>query len=199
MLHYIFLGFKGHVKVIVPKIGPCFECLLPMFPPQQKFAVCTIQSTPRLPEHCIIYAKLLWPKESPFNDKDGKICKIDTDNPEHMNWLYKVSLKRAEENNIKGVTFKLTQGVIKNIIPAIASTNALVSALVANEAFKFRTEVSDNLENFFMNNGTIGNYSLTVCHEKGDCLVCGSQEDNISLPQDATVGHLLETLKENAK
>lgn len=180
-------------------MGPCFECLLPMFPPQQKFALCTIQATPRLPEHCIIYAKLLWPKEAPFTDKDGKSCKIDTDNPEHMNWLYQESLKRAGSYNIKGVTFKLTQGVIKNIIPAIASTNALVSALVANEAFKFITEVGDNLDNFFMNNGTIGNYSLTVSHEQAECLVCGSHEDKLSLKSDITVADFVELLKENEK
>ena len=114
--------------MIVPKFGPCFECLLPMFPPQQKYALCTIQSTPRLPEHCISYAKILqWPNEKPFKDSAGNACKIDTDNPEHMKWLYEKALKRAEEFNITGVTFKLTQGVVKNIIPAIASTNAMVS------------------------------------------------------------------------
>merc|ERR1711976_258910 len=109
-------GFKGHVKVIVPKCGPCFECMLPLFPPKQKFAMCTIQSTPRLPEHCIAYAKILrWPEDKPFKDENGKALSIDTDNPEHMQWLYKTSLKRAEEFNITGVTFKLTQGVVKNI------------------------------------------------------------------------------------
>ena len=69
-------GFKGHVKVIVPKFGPCFECLLPLFPPRQKFAMCTIQSTPRLPEHCIAFAKIIqWPNEKPFTNRDGTTAK----------------------------------------------------------------------------------------------------------------------------
>merc|ERR1711964_162997 len=135
----------------------------------------------------------------PFKDEKGNVCKIDTDNPEHMNWLYQEAVNRANEFNISGVTLKLTQGVVKNIIPAIASTNALVSALAANEAFKFITEVSDSLDNFFMNNGTIGNYALTVSHEQSECVVCGATMSNETVKADATIEDFVEYLKESEK
>jgi len=127
-------GFKGHCRVIVPGVTADMACG-PQFAEDAGVPLCTIKNTPRIPEHCILYASVvMWEKEKPF---DG--ASMDTDNMEHMAWLYQQAAARAKAFNISGVTQMLTLGVVKNIIPAITSINAIVAASSVNEALKLAT------------------------------------------------------------
>lgn len=112
-----------------------------MLTPPTTYPICTIANTPRMPEHCIEWASVLeWPKEfkgtssdfplSSHTDRPFADKKLDNDDPDHIEWLYKKALSRANEFNIEGVTWALTQGVVKNIIPAIASTNAIIAGML---------------------------------------------------------------------
>ena len=51
---------------------------------------------------------------------------------------------------LQGVTYQHTQGVVKNIIPAIASTNAIVAAACTLEALKTVTLCSTGMNNYMM-------------------------------------------------
>lgn len=91
-----------------------------------------------------------------------------------MNWLYETALARAQEFHIEGVTLKKTQGVIKNIIPAIASTNALASAVAVNEALKLATDAAPYLNNQMSYNGAEGAFVGVQRFDKvPECTVCG--------------------------
>ena len=185
------VGFKGQARVILPTITSCYECSLDMLNKPTAFPICTIANTPRLPEHCIEWASVLeWPRV--WKDK-----KMDTDDPEHIGWLYNIAAARAKEFNIEGVTWSLTQGVVKNIIPAIASTNAIIAASCCNEAFKIATSSAAYLNNYFMLIGTEGIYSYTFEHERRpECPVCGGESVDIKISKDLTVDQLIEMLVE---
>lgn len=57
---------------------------------------------------------------------------------------------------ILGVTYRLAQGVIKHIIPAVASTNAVVAAACALEVFKLASSCAPKLDNYMVFNDTDG-------------------------------------------
>jgi len=182
-------GFKGQARVIVPFMTSCFDCSLDAFPPQVNFPLCTIAETPRLPEHCIEYAVVvLWDQTFP-----GK--KIDKDSPVDMKWIFEQAKERAENFGIQGVTYQLTMGVVKRIIPAIASTNALVSAALVGEAIKISTYCGPVLNNYMMYMGQTGVYTHTFEYEKkADCMVCGGGKLTLERSASSTLQELLDAL-----
>ncbi|XP_040061113.1 NEDD8-activating enzyme E1 catalytic subunit isoform X1 [Ixodes scapularis] len=185
-------GFKGNARVILPGMTACVECTLDLYPPQVNFPLCTIAHTPRLPEHCVEYARiLLWPKEQPFGDG----IFIDGDNPDHVQWVHEKALERAKEYNIAGVTYRLTQGVIKRIIPAVASTNAVIAAICANEVFKIATSCSNPLNNYMVFNDTDGLYTYTFEAERNEkCLACSQVPTTLQFDESAKLQDIFDHL-----
>ena len=61
---------------------------------------------------------------------------LDTDNPEHLEWVHVKAAERAKTYGIDGVDMRLTIGVLKRVIPAVASTNAIIASTCVLEAFK---------------------------------------------------------------
>ncbi|KAI9197371.1 uncharacterized protein BJ171DRAFT_520094 [Polychytrium aggregatum] len=185
-------GFKGQARVILPRITACYECSLDMQTKPTTFPMCTIANAPRLPEHCIEWASIIqWPNHFPGQ-------KVDGDSPEHIKWLFDMATDRAKQFGITGVTYSLTQGVVKNIIPAIASTNAIVAAACANEAFKLATNCVGNLDNYMLYVGDQGIYTYTFeLQRKEECPVCGSATMVIhDQDRTATLQEFIDSLTE---
>ncbi|XP_022955969.1 NEDD8-activating enzyme E1 catalytic subunit [Cucurbita moschata] len=186
-------GFKGHARVILPGVTPCFECTIWLFPPQVKFPLCTLAETPRTAAHCIEYAHLIkWDEVH-----SGKA--FDPDDSEHMKWVYSEAVTRAELFGIPGVTYSLTQGVVKNIIPAIASTNAIISAACTLETLKIVSGCSKTLSNYLTYNGAEGLHTkVTEFVKDKDCLVCGPGV-LIELDSSISLQKFIELLEDHPK
>ena len=93
-----------------------------------------------------------------------------------MQFLFQVATQRAHQFHIEGVTYSLTMGVVKNIIPAIASTNAIISAGCVAECIKLLSYGSQVLNNNAMFQGNSGLYQLVSSYDKlKGCPVCDPQ------------------------
>lgn len=182
-------GFRGQSRVILPSLTSCFECSLDMISPKTTYPVCTIANTPRLPEHCIEWAlELEWPRRFP-----GR--KFDADIPEDVDLMFHLSKSRAAEFGIENVSRSLTLGVVKNIIPAIASTNAIIAASCCNEAFKVVTSSNPILLNYMMYSGDDSIFTYTFSHtKKADCAVCGTEVKRVRAMRWWTLQDFLEYL-----
>ncbi|KAE9549055.1 hypothetical protein FO519_007739 [Halicephalobus sp. NKZ332] len=185
-------GFKGNARVILPFFSPCIECTLDLYPPQINFPLCTIAHTPRLPEHCIEYTKvILWEKEKPFDEE-----KIDGDNPEHIQWILEKSVERAKQFNISGVDLRLTQGVVKRIIPAVASTNAVIAGSCALEALKLASNIACPLDNYLNFSNIDGAHFGPVKLERNpNCIVCSRKQVIFEIGKEANLEELVEKIK----
>lgn len=189
-------GFKGQAKVILPTMTSCIECQLDLHAPRQAVPLCTLATIPRQPAHCIEWARIVAWEEQRKDDT------LDTDDPEHIAWLFEKADTRAKEFGIQGVTYSLTQGVVKNIIPAIASTNAIIAAACTNEALKLATSMNPFLGNLESNNymqygGDEGIYTYTFQHmKKDDCPVCGVRPKELTVSPKMKLGELIESFAE---
>jgi ubiquitin-activating enzyme E1 C len=182
-------GFRGQARVIIPTLTLCYECLLDMLSTRTTYPVCTIANTPRLPEHCVEWASQLeWGRHFPHT-------KFDSDNAEHVDWMYATALARAALFGIEGVTRSLTLGVVKHIIPAIAATNAVVAAACCNEAFKLATSVNPVLSNYMMYLGDDQIFTYTFAHtRKPSCAVCGTAAKRVRPAPLATLAEFIDGL-----
>ena len=182
-------GFRGQAKVIIPYTTSCFDCDTEIINTKRNtYAMCTIAENPRVAEHCIEYAFTIeWKKH--FNKP------VDKDSIEDVEWIYKTALERAKKFNIDGVTYNLTLGVIKNVIPAIASTNSLIAASTVMEAIKISTGASKRLDNYFMYMGHEGLYSSTMQMDKlENCKTCSKRVQIIKVEENEIWKNIFERI-----
>ncbi|KAG0638477.1 hypothetical protein HOY80DRAFT_1016377 [Tuber brumale] len=166
-------GFQGQSSVILSALTSCYECYPDMLTPETAVPLHTVPQIPRL----------AWPHvfEGIFSIS-LRNKKLHNDDPERIKWVYEQGLRKARVFNISRVTCALTHDVIKNIIPAIASTNTIITSPCCNEMM------------YISNRGV---YTLALEHEKMDhCPVCGKLATDFNNDHEWQLEELVNKLKE---
>lgn len=123
-----------------------------------------------------------WDKENPFD------ATLDGDDPQHVSWVFEKAQERANTYNIIGLSYRLVQGVLKNIIPAVASTNAIVAASCVTEVFKIATSCYQPYNNSMLFNDIDGIYTyIYESEKKDDCLNCSNVPITVTFDASDTV------------
>jgi ubiquitin-activating enzyme E1 C len=91
-------------------------------------------------------------------------------------------------------------GVVKNIIPAIASTNALVAAACVNETFKILTGCNYKMNNYMQYMGqTRVSVSMFEYARSDDCLVCSRKEAYLEVSETELLKDFTARISEQMK
>ena len=87
-------------------------------------------------------------------------------------------------------------GVVKNIIPAIASTNALISAACVLEVVKILSGCNHVLDNYMQYTGQNSVNTVTFQSERTDtCMVCVILHGNFTFKKDMKLKDAIEQIK----
>ena len=199
-------AFQGQARVIIPRVTACFHCAISTLTKTKTVQVCTVATNPRTPAHCVIFEKFsverkidsaeareelkLW--VSTF----GKDTPIDNDSPAHMRWIWERAGARAKRHNIPSPTYMQTVGWVKNIVPAIASTNALIAASCCNEAWKLVTFASQTMNNWHQYMGGTGVATYTYAYARdASCKVCQRVTLKVKTSRSMTLQQLRSLLE----
>uniref|UniRef100_A0A8C1GPV4 NEDD8-activating enzyme E1 catalytic subunit n=1 Tax=Cyprinus carpio TaxID=7962 RepID=A0A8C1GPV4_CYPCA len=183
-------GFKGNARVILPGMTACIDCTLELYPPQVHTGILSFCHTPFCPLHRLTFRCNIVLNMSAYCF-DGEA--LDGDDPKHIQWVYQKSLDRAAEFSITGVTYRLTQGVVKRIIPAVASTNAVIAGMVTLQIAYVP------LNNYMVFNDVDGLYTYTFeAERKENCSACSQVPQDLQFLPSAKLQEVLDYLTENA-
>ena len=87
------------------------------------------------------------------------------------------------------MTYRLTQGVVKRVIPAVASTNAVIAAVCATEVLKTAPSAFIPLNNCLGFSGVNGLHPCTFeAERKENCPACSQLPQNIQFSPDEIAG-----------
>jgi ubiquitin-activating enzyme E1 C len=169
-------GFFGHVRVIIPRITPCYEC----YPPKEKQRV---------------WCSLRRRKSSDLLNelKEHKIKGLTSDIVEELfsrGYKTEFDLKYAklkDLTSIPGISENLAKKIQEKIapkLPAILTTNTIIAGIQSQEAIKVLLGFPRTAE-MFRYNGISGGLDYLNRERRADCWLCGEGEEAQQINADS--------------
>jgi len=88
---------------------------------------------------------------------------------------------------------------VKHIIPAVASTNAVIAAACTTEVFKVATSCAAPLANYMVFNDTDGIYTYVYEQERSEsCPACSRRPQKLEFPSTAKLQEVVDHLVNSA-
>lgn len=165
-------GLMGHVRLVIPRVTPCLYCTRYLHVEERhELPLCTLAGTPRTREHCLGWAlSLAWPKRYPFE--------FDPADPHHLVLLTSIVQAQAQEKGIAGADAQFVETSVRQLVPAVVSTCALIAGVAVLVGLASVTAASLDLktDNYWFYNGVEGAFLQShSLHLDPDCLICRGQ------------------------
>ncbi|KAI1732246.1 thiF family domain-containing protein [Ditylenchus destructor] len=114
----------------------------------------------------------------------------------HVDWICEKAQERASEYGIQDVNHRLTLGVLKRIIPAVASTNAIIAGSCALETLKLASNISCSMNNYLNFTDIEGvNFGVVQLERNPECVVCGRAALTYTASSSTTLSEFLQEIK----
>jgi ubiquitin-like 1-activating enzyme E1 B len=113
--------------------------------------------------------------------KSFKYEGFDKENKDIVNFVFAAANLRAFNFNIQSISRFKAKEIAGNIIPAIASTNAIISAAQCIETIKIILKQNDNLRNLNLTNSRAIRSLSALGEKNSNCLICSTQTQCLNL------------------
>lgn len=177
------LAWTGNLRFILPTETACLKCIESQVKePEDSFHMCTLASRPRIPAHLVHWAmEIAWKDERKNEQLDG-------DNDENIQYITKKANEHADRFNLDHVDERFARSVVKNTVPAIASTQSIVASTCVIEGIKLLSGSAPNIPFHLLINGQKRIYLSAIEQERlKDCGSCAQVYHRIKKIEGETV------------
>lgn len=162
-------GFKGHVRLVIPTVTACIECMSGLYADDERVPLCTLAGSPRNLEHCLEWVLM--------NDETG-VVEVILEKTRQRATEFGIDIAKLNERFIEDFT--------KRVVPSLASTNAIIGGIASQLIVKILSgPIEMGMDNFIFYNGADGIHLTRLKIDRlADCYICKGETKTTCINDD---------------